>query len=246
MSISGTDQDLLLCVAANELVLAQQAAGLLQITDQDATQRLEQLCAERLLTRVTLSGRLPPAYRITRTGAQQVDPHLPPLRALDMGRYRHEIGVAWLWGSARVGGLGNLRQGLSRREMQAADKTLRSESLIDTPGATFGDQPDPGSQPDPRHAYPDIALVQATGGWVSLDLVLTLPAPERLSAMVSRLHRHPGILAELYLVESTAGISEAVKAAAEQHAIAGRVHIQVLAEDGIAGVSITTPGIKQG
>ena len=38
------DQDLLF-VAVNEVVLAQQAAALLQITDQDATDRLERLRA---------------------------------------------------------------------------------------------------------------------------------------------------------------------------------------------------------
>jgi hypothetical protein len=50
-----------------------------------------------------------------------------------MGGYRHEIAIAWLWASARHGQLGDLREVLSRREMQAADATLRSESLLDTP-----------------------------------------------------------------------------------------------------------------
>jgi hypothetical protein len=234
--MSGPEQNLLLYVAAHEVVLAEQAAALLEITEQDATERLEQLRTERLVTSVTLRSRLPPAYRITRDGVERIDSYLPPLRALDMARYRHEIALAWLWASGRHGNLGNLREILSRREMQAADTTLRSESLLDTPGATFGGVQDDDVTTDARHAYPDLGLVQATGGWATLDLVLTRPAPHRINAMISRLNHHPQILAELYFVEQHTGIDQAIKHAAEQNRISDKVHVQFLATDGIAGV----------
>jgi hypothetical protein len=243
--MSDVDQELLLYVAAHEVLVAEQAAAFLQTTEQDANQRLEELQAERLVSCVTLSSRLPPAYRITREGAQQVDSHLPPLRALGMARYRHEIGIAWLWATARRGGFGDMRAVLSRREMQAADAASRSGALLGTRGATFGDIPAGGATVDARRAYPDLALLQPTGGWASMDVILTLPEPKWTNSMVTRLHRHPQIVAELYLVEQRAGIDQAIKAAAVQHGIADQVHVQFLAEDGIASASTTTLGTRQ-
>jgi hypothetical protein len=229
------NQDLLLFVAANEVVLAEQAAALLEITDEDATGRLERFGAERLVTRVHLSSQLPPAYRITRAGAEQTDSFLPPLRALDMGGYRHEIAIAWLWASARHGQLGDLREVLSRREMQAADATLRSESLLDTPGAKFSSSPVGGTATDARHAYPDLGLVQAAGGWVTLDVVLSLPNPGHLRTMLGRYRHDRLMLAQLYLTEQDQQIEDAITAAAEDLGVSDRVHVQRLAHNGIAG-----------
>jgi hypothetical protein len=229
------DQDLLLFVASNEVVLAQQAATLLQITDQDATGRLDRLRARRLVSRVKLSSRLPPAYRITRDGAEQIDCALPPLRTLGTHRYPHEIAIAWLWASARHGQLGELREALTRREMQAADATLRSESLLDTPGARFSTQPATDGKSDPRNTYPDLALLQASGGWVTLDVVLSLPKPGPLRTMLGR-HRHdPLMLAQLYLTEQDQGIDDAITATAAELGLADKVHVQRLAHDRIAG-----------
>src|SRR5579875_913294 len=143
-----SDQDLLLFIAAQEIALAQQAAALLQISNDDATDRLERLRDRGLVTRVRLRSELPAAYRITHKGAEQIDSALPPLTALDPDRYRHEIAIGWLWVAARHGQLGNLREVLTRREMQAADATLRSESLLDTEGASFKDEPMSGVQLD--------------------------------------------------------------------------------------------------
>jgi hypothetical protein len=233
--MSDPGQDLLLLVAANEVVLAQQAAALLKITDQDAADRLDQLRVERLVSRAELSSRLPPAYRITRNGADRIDCALPPLRPLDTRRYRHEIAIAWLWVTARRGNLGELRDVLSRREMQAADATLRSESLLDTPGATFRDQPAAEAELDARHAYPDLALVQANGGWATLDVVLTLPTPARLRATLGRIQRDPLMLAQLFMVEQDEPIKETIRATADALGVANKVRVTVLARDGIAG-----------
>jgi hypothetical protein len=233
--MSDPDQDLLLFTAAHEVVIAGQAAALLAISDADANDRLEQLRARRLVTRVQLSSRLPPAYRITRDGSELIDSGLPPLRALHPSRYRHELAIAWLWVSARHGQLGDLREVLTRREMHAADATLRSESLLDTPGASFEDQPATEAQLDARHAYPDLGLVQATGGWATLDVVLSPPQPTRLRTMLGRYHRDRLMLAQLFLVESDGEIDTAIRAAADQLGLTDRVHIQYLAQDGVAG-----------
>lgn len=231
----GQEQDLLLFVAAQELVIGKQAAALLQITDNDATDLLTQLCAKRSVSRIELSSRRPAAYRITRHGADLVDGALPPLRPLSWSRYRHEIAIAWLWVSARHGKLGDLREVLTRRQMQAADITLRSESLLEHPGAAFSDQPATGPRLDARHAYPDLGLVQADGGWVAIEVVLTRPDPDRLKTMVSRISRDRLIRSQLYLVGQDGQIDEAIKTTAKQLGISDHVHVRLLARDRIAG-----------
>lgn len=228
------DQELLRFVAAHELVLAQQAATLLEISE-NAHARLELLCDQRLLARVRLRSRLPAAYRITLEGAKQTDPALPPLRPLDPVRYRHEIGITWMWLAARTGTLGEFQEILSRRQMQAADTTSRSEVLLHTPGATFKHQAAPGGQRDPRDAYPDLGMVKATGGWVSLDIVLTPPDPGRLRTTLARRRQDPRMLAQLFLVEPDQRIDTLIKTTAEQIGVGDRVHVRFLAPDGIEG-----------
>lgn len=228
------DQDLLRFVAAHELVLAQQAATLIE-TSEDAHARLESLCEQRLLARVRLRSQLPAAYRITRDGARQTDPALPPLRPLDPVRYRHEIGITWMWLAARTGTLGEFQEILSRRQMQAADTSSRSEVLLHTPGATFNDEPARGGQRDPRDAYPDLGMVKATGGWVTLDIVLTLPDPGRLATTLAGRQQDPRMLAQLFLVEPDRQIDTLIKTTAEQTGVGDRVHVRFLAPDGIEG-----------
>ena len=104
------DQDLLLFVATQELALAEQAAALLQITDESASKRLELIHGRGLVSRAQPRSESPPAYRITRDGAEQIDSALPPLRSLDPAGYRLKIAIGWLWVAARHGQLGNLRR----------------------------------------------------------------------------------------------------------------------------------------
>lgn len=231
---SDLQHELLSFVAAHELVIAQQAAALLKITEEDATHSLAQLGAQRWVSSIELASRRPVAYRITSEGADLVDSALPPLRALSWSRYRHEIAVPWLWAAARDGNLGELREVLSRRQMQAADATHRTQTLLEQPHAVFAEQPSTGA-PDPRHAYPDLGLVQADHGWVPLTVVLTPPRPEWLRTMVSRLNRDPLMRGHLYLVEQDAKIEKTIKTIAAELGVADRVHVQRLAQDAIAG-----------
>jgi hypothetical protein len=233
--MDGLEHDLLSFVAAHELVTAEQAAALLEITNEHATESLASLCAERSVSRIEMSSRLPTAYRITCDGAQLIDSALSPLRPLSWSRYRHELAIAWLWVTARHGGLGELREVLSRRQMQAADATLRSQSLLQQPGAVFNDKSETNLGLGARQAYADLGLVQADGGWVPLDVLLTPPEPERLRTMVGRLTRDRLMRAQLYLVERDGQIDEAIKATAETLGVLDQVHVQFLGRDGVAG-----------
>jgi hypothetical protein len=232
--IDGLERDLVSFVAAHEFVTAEQSAALLQVTQSAAADLIERLRTEQLVSRVELSSSVPAAYRITQDGTELIDSALPPLRALSWARYRHEIALGWLWASARHGNLGDISDALSRRQMQCADSSQRSQLLLETPGAAFSDQAAEPST-DARVAYPDLALVQTSGGWVSLNVVLTAPEPGRLRTMIGRLSRDPAMRAQLYLVANGGHVAHAINTTAADLGVASRVHVQLLAKDGIAG-----------
>jgi DNA-binding MarR family transcriptional regulator len=231
----GLEHELLTFVAANELVTANQAAALLEITGSSATNALEQLSAQRLVSRQKMSSSLPATYRITPDGRELIDPALPPLCSLSWPRYRHELAIGWLWLAAHGGSLGEFREALSRRQMQAADATQRTQSLLTEPGAVFSDRSATGPAPHARLAYPDLALLLPDGGWTAYTIVLSPPEPQRLRNMVDRLNHEPLMRAQLYLVEQDRQIDEAIKATAHELGVGDRVHLQLLATDGIAG-----------
>lgn len=208
-----------------------------EITDTEAQEQLEVLGARRLVSRVALNSQLPAAYRITRTAAQQIDPALPPLRPLDPGQYRHEIGIAWLTAAARTGSLGEMRDVLTRRQMHAADTTGRSAKLLDTPAATFKDEPVPGAWLDARRAYPDLGLLPADGGggWATVLIILQAPDPHRLQTLLRRSHRDRLLRAQFFLVEQDQEIDILINTAAAELGLTDYVHVQRLAPGGLAG-----------
>lgn len=122
--------------------------------------------------------------------------------------------------------------------MQAADATLRSQSFLDTKGASLKDEPVAGSKQNGCQTYPDLGLVQADdgGGWATLDVMLTVPERDWLRTMLGRGHRDRLIRAQLFLVQDAGGESETlIETVAEDLGLADRVHVKKLASDGIAG-----------
>jgi hypothetical protein len=60
-------------------------------------------------------------YQITRSGLSQIGSDLPVPR-VDLRRYWHDVGVVWLWLTARNGVFGEIERVFSERKMRAADK----------------------------------------------------------------------------------------------------------------------------
>jgi hypothetical protein len=228
-------EDLLSVMAVHELVLAEQAATLLEVTVEEATGQLDDLCEQGLLSRVRLSRQSPAVYRVTERGAALVDPALPPLRPLGSFSYRHAVAVVSLWAAGRAGSLGEVHEVLTRRGIQAAEATGRAGSLLGTPGATFKDKAPAIGESDVDLAYPDVALLPVTGGFVTVDIMLTVPDPERVQTMIGRSHRDKRLVAQLFLVEHDGSTRELIERTAIELGLADRVHVQWLAEDGIAG-----------
>lgn len=229
-----TDRDLLELIAASEVVLAQQAVTQLQAPEPEIQQRLDALTDSRLITRVNLNGYTPPAYRATRKGAALIDPALPPVRALSPIGHRHEIAITWLYLAAQAGSLGT-GPALTRRQMQATDITGQSEHLLATPGGRFADQPDERQALSPLRALPDLAHLPDSGGWATYDIVLTAPDPTTVRDKLRRHHRDPRLRAQLFLVRPGRHIDTIINTEAQRLGIADRVHVQHLAENGIAG-----------
>jgi hypothetical protein len=228
-------EDLLDLVAQHELVLAEHIAALLELTVGEATGQLENLRGRGLVSRVRISGQSPAAFRITVEGAVQVDTALPRLRPVDPRSYRHAVAVVWLWAAGRRGNLGEVREVLTRRGMQAADATSRTGELVGRPGARFSDDGSDAADSDIDLAYPDLALLPVTGGWVRIDVVLGAPDPERLQTMITRAHRDRSLAGQLFMVDHDVQTRELIESIAAQLGLTDRVNVQWLAEDGIAG-----------
>jgi hypothetical protein len=168
------DQDLLRFVAAHEVVVAIQAARLRGMGDvDDVAARLEGLRDQGLVSRLRVSPQSPAGYRVTPDGAARVDPALPELTASIVGRYRHHLGVGWLWLAAQRGAFGKGDSILSAREMRAADATGHTGGLLDAVGATFGVAL-PG-RPSGELAYPDLAVMYPNKYWLGVHLLYALP-----------------------------------------------------------------------
>lgn len=83
--------DLLAFVAARELVLAEHAARLLEVSVAEATEQLEQLRERGLVSRIRLHADSPTAYLITEQGSKRVDGATAPPPTMDLAGYRQLV-----------------------------------------------------------------------------------------------------------------------------------------------------------
>jgi hypothetical protein len=93
LKTAGPPLEMLTFVAGRELVLAGHAALLLEVSEPEATRRLEGLVERGLVLRVRLDVHTPTAYRITQRGADQIDPAVPSPAPLDLAGYRQALAV---------------------------------------------------------------------------------------------------------------------------------------------------------
>ncbi len=169
------------------------------------------------------------------TGSQLRTPELSP------NEYRHEVGVGWLWLAARAGNLGELRGLTTERQMQAEDGTARAAGERPKWGVGLGLF---NSYGRPARHYPDLVLDTASGHRVAVELELTAKSSGRMRRIMSAYASDSHIDHVLYLA-ANASIAQRVADAARRAGIPDRVHVQLLAPDGIAGAEVgraRTPG----
>jgi hypothetical protein len=230
------DRGVLAFAAAHHLVLAEQVTLLLGNDADAASERLAGLQAAGLIRRTRMLAIDPGCYQITSAGLAAIASELAPPR-LDLGRYRDDVGAGWLWLAATKGGnFGPVEQVLSEREMRARDTgrsaaELKADPSTATPGTTQPTSPCFGVRPSGTEAppstglhYPDLLLITSTGR-VPIELELSCPVAERLSAIMSGYAAEPNIRSLLYMTDDQR-VAQLVETVSGRLGISALIHLQ--------------------
>lgn len=213
--ITERDLRLLEFVAQHRFVLASQVQTLLGASRGATYRRLQALARAGLLEHRPVFDRHAHAHWITRRGLALLGSSLPPPR-LELGEYRHDVGLAWLWLAADRGAFGPLERIVTERQLRSVR---------------------PGSGPKPHR--PDLVLVCAGGGRVAVELELTTKSRTRRERILAGYAADPRIDAVLYLVEDRR-VGRAIEASARRLGISELVHVQRVRVD--AGPGRSTGG----
>lgn len=218
MRLGDADRQVLAYAAEHRFVLAIQVAELLGTSENSASTRLRRLGAAGLMTADRrLAGSA--AHQITRTGIRAAGSPLQAPRAVDLGVYDHDLGLAWLWLAAGQGRFGPLRAVVSEREMRSAD------GRESDPRERFGVRlPGVGGRGGPRLHYPDMLLETRSGHRVAVELELTGKPPRRLAEIMGGYALDARVDAVLYLAE-TEGLRRAIEHAAARAGVSQMVHV---------------------
>jgi hypothetical protein len=183
------DRGVLEFAAAHQRVQFGQVSALAGLGDEEADQRLRGLTRSGLLVheRLWLGDR--GSFRVTSAGLAEVADRCSAPGFED--RYRHALGVVWVWLAARAGTFGPLKQVLSERQM-------RAEDLEGTPEAPFGVELG-SADPSGGVEYPDLLLVLEAGR-VPVVLLLGPPSRSRLPGVLRAYAMDARVAAVLFLV----------------------------------------------
>ena len=129
IELTASDLELLRFAGEHRFVVSAHVRALLRLTADAADGRLGELCDAGLIAERTVFAGFPATYRSTRKGLDAV---ASSLRAptIDVGRYDHEVGAAWLWLAARNGAFGPMREVIGERRLRSRDG-----SAADHPGS---------------------------------------------------------------------------------------------------------------
>jgi hypothetical protein len=213
-----TERDLELLGFASEhrFLLAAHAQACLGVSAAGAYERLRSLAGAGFLKRDRLLQGQPGHYQITRKGLGAVGRHYAAPRE-DLGSYKHDVGLAWLWLAARQGTFGSMRDVLSERSMRSQD-------------GRGGGEPEPfgvrlwGHAPRRLH-YADLLLITPDGRRIAIELELTTKSRTRRESILSAYGGDRRIDAVVYLVDRPE-VGAAISRTARQIGISAKVHVQ--------------------
>ena len=221
-------------LAEHRFLIVPQVAVLLAVSERTALNRLKTLERDRLCVFHKVFHGLPWAASIQSRGLRALDSPLKAPPKLNYNEYRHDVGVGWLWLAARAGGFGELRGIATDRRMQADDLSAAAAGRRPQWGIGVGLL---GSRGRPQRHYPDLMLDTASGHRVAVELELTGKSAGRMERIMSAYASDARIDHVLYLAASRAIATRAIDSA-RRAGISDRVHVQMLARDGIAGAEI--------
>ena len=149
-------------------------------------------------------------------GLRAIASDLTRPRAVDLARFRHDAGLAWLTVGAERGMFGPLAQIVSERRMRSLD----------------------GRAPPPRRRsgcggvgngrglhYPDLLVVTDSGHRVAFELELTTKSPRRREAILAGYAVDRRIDAVIYLVDTPQG-RRAMQESVHKMGLGDRVRVE--------------------
>jgi hypothetical protein len=219
VQITAQDLELLAFAAEHRFVLAAHAGALWGVGETAADDRLSRLFGGGFLVAQTVFSGHPATYRSTRKGLDVV---ASKLRAptIDLGRYDHEIGAAWLWLAARNGAFGPMRDVLGERWLRSRDAS--EEGRVEPLAVRLGGLGRGGRE---RLHYPDLLLVDADGRRIAIELELSSKGRERREQILAGYASDFRVAAVLYVVEKRQ-LAESIRASARRLGISELVHVQ--------------------
>ncbi len=219
---SADDLRMLSFMAEHRTVLERQIAVLLDSALEIVDRRLDELAQAGYVTRWRGFGNAR-CCRIQKPGLEAMGMRLRA-PSDNLGKYRHDIGVAWLWVLAQRGSFGRWSQVIGERR-------LHSEDMLspDRPHSIrLGGYDNKGKV---RRHYPDLVLVDPQGRRVALELELTtkdVGRRERILAGYGAERRIDGVV---YFVERNArgrAVGRAIQSSAAQMDVTDRVHLRTM------------------
>ena len=142
----------------------------------------------------------------------------------NLGKYRHDIGVAWLWVLAQRGSFGPLSQVIGERRLHSEDR-LRPERPHSVRLGGYD------SKGEAHRHYPDLVLVDHQGRRVALELELTTKDRGRRERILAGYGAERRIDGVVYFVERNArgrAVGHAIEASAARVDVADRVHLRTI------------------
>jgi hypothetical protein len=222
IQLTADDLELLRFAGEHRFVLSAHVQALLRLSAEAAEARLRELCDAGLLAERTVFAGFPPTYRSTRRGLDAVG---SKLRAptIDVGRYDHEVGAAWLWLAARNGAFGPMREVLGERQLRSRDAAAAQGPGSAQPLAVrLGGL---GRSGRPRLHHPDLLLVDRAGRRLAVELELTSKSRERRERILAGYAADGRIAGVLYVVQSPR-LAESIHTSARRLGISHLVAVQ--------------------
>lgn len=212
IQLSAADLELLQFAGAHRFVLSEHVQALLRLSAPAADARLAALSdAGFLAERIVFSG-FPATFRSTRRGLDAIG---SKLRAptIDVGRYDHEVGAAWLWLAARNGAFGHMREVLGERQLRSRDgATADRPGSIGPLAVRLGGV---GRGGRPRLHHPDLLLVDPAGRRLAVELELTSKGRERRERILAGYAADTRFAGVMYVVESPR-LAESIRTSARR------------------------------
>jgi hypothetical protein len=224
VQLTDRDRMLLSFVADHRLVLAGQVQVLLGASDWVTRGRLRALSRAGYLAQHRLFHQQPACYQATRRGLAAIGSDLPKPR-IDLRSYMHDVGLGWLWLSARAGSFGPVSEVLSERQLRSHDGLPGSGRERERLGVRmFGFGPGGREQ---LH-YPDLLLRTPDGKRIAIELELTAKGRTRREKILSGYGADRRIDLVVYLVNRPE-VERSVRASASKLGISEFVHVQSFA-----------------